>query len=264
MTGLSLECHGVSAGWAKALAASLPASVRLVEHGGELALIGGQGAWPDRLLGRMQAGQRRFILCDPGVGAAGQLDAVLSEAQRSAASIALCETHADNPAIAPFRAQLKGQYSAVTITGQGEAGIADLLLQQLRLARAAGFAPQAILHRTANTLQAVATLKASHGKEEVVLRLTAAVGRAGGAYHRLLAHGRVESACVQVWSEPAARPAHAFHIAEDSTMAQPTLYESAHRAILRAMAQAPADAGGAEALRQWHVDAKQALTMAQA
>jgi hypothetical protein len=253
MSILSVQSDGVSPAWAKALAASLPASVRLVETGGDVVLLSGQGDWPARLLAAMQGGQRRFILIDPQAGAAGQLGEVMA----TGADITLCEIHADNPAVTPFRAGLAGACSTVTITGQGEAPIADLVLQQLRLARATGFAPKAIVHAAADAGQALATLEATYGEASVLLRLNAVQSRAGSGHHRLLTHGRTESACLQVWSDPAARPANAFHIAGDSTTGQPTIYESAHRAVLRAFAPP-----GGEALREWDHDAHLAIIIA--
>jgi len=256
MTILSVQADGISASWTKALAASLPASVRLVDTGGDVVLLGGQGDWHARLLAAMQAGQKRFIVMDPQAGAAGQLGEVAAMAQAIGAQVTLCETHADNPAVAPFRAGLAGTYSTVTITGQGEAAIADLVLQQLRLARAAGFAPAAIVHAAADAGQAIATLEATFGDASVLLRLNAVQSRAGGAHHRLLAHGRTESACLQVWSDPPARPATAFHISGDCTTGQPTIYESAHRAVLRSLA-----APGGEELQQWDHDAGLAMAI---
>lgn len=262
MTGFAVEIDGFCPLRARSLAASRPASVRLVEQGGEVVLMGGRADWPERLLARIRAGQKRFVLSDPQACAAGQLADLIGEAEISHVQIRLCETHADNPAVAPFRSGLTGHFSAVTITGQGEEPIADMLMQQLRLARAAGFEPQSVVHGAAGAAQAIATLEATFGEDPVFLRLTVARSRAGGAWHRLLAHGRVDSAGLHVWSDPDARPATAFHLAGENTTGLPSIYESAHRAILRFAIAMPVTLPTGEALRQWDHDATMALAIA--
>lgn len=192
------------------------------------------------------------------------MDDTIAMADRIGARIALSETHADNPAVAPFRAGLDGIYTAATITGQGEAVMGDLVLQQLRLARAAGFAPDAVQHAAADTQRALATVRARHGEESALLRLTAVYSRAGKAHHRLMLHGRTESASLHLWSDPAARPANGFHISEDRTTEQPTIYESAHRAVLRSALALSDEASGGAILRQWDHDACLAMAIAAA
>ncbi|NOW45326.1 hypothetical protein FHW96_001481 [Novosphingobium sp. SG751A] len=262
MTSVKLECDGMAGVWERALAASLPASVQWAERDGDVVLIGRQDGWAARLRARMEAGQRRFIVIDPQVGAAGQLSDTIAMAERIGAHIVLCETHADNPAVAPFRVGLNGTYAAATITGQGEAPMGDLVLQQLRLARAAGFAPDAVLHAAADARRALATVQAHYGEDSALLRLTAVYSRAGEAHHRLMLHGRTESASLHLWSDPLARPGQAFHICEQQTTEQPTIYESAHRAALRRLSAASDPVPAGAVLRQWDHDACLAMVIA--
>lgn len=261
MTLLTLQNDGVDLSWAMALAASLPASLRLVDQGGDMVLVSGRGDWPARLLALIEAAHRRLIVIDPQACAIGQ--DTIARIESTGARIMLCETHADNPAVAQFRADATGDYAAATITGQGAAAIANLVLQQLRLARGAGFAPGMIVHAVGDEDCAVATVQADFGDGQVPLRLTAARTRTGG-HHRLLTHGRMASSGLQVWTDPASRPATAFHISADRTIEQPTIYESAHRASLR-LVLASSDAFlGNGGLQAWAHDASLAMTIASA
>jgi hypothetical protein len=179
--------------------------------------------------------------------------------QSTGAEVVICETHANNPAVAQFAADLSGDFVAATITGQGAAPLADMVLQQIRMARAAGLVSRSIVHAGAQGPMAIATLQATWGDVPLLLRLTAVCTQAGAAHHRLLAHGRVDSACLQVWSDPAPRPALASHITPASTTNQPTVYEGAHRATLRGLVAGDATPPGGQGLREWMEDAELAL-----
>jgi hypothetical protein len=72
MSVLSLQYEGVGSAWIKGLAASLPASVRLVDQGGDWLLVGGQGLGDVPVPG-VAIGARRVLLVDPQLSGMAQL-----------------------------------------------------------------------------------------------------------------------------------------------------------------------------------------------
>lgn len=256
MNRLNIAVDGLAPLRAAALAASLPASVRM--GGGDALLLDGADDWPERLSRAIAQGARRIILIDP-VPARG-LDGVIAQVEAADASVILCENHADNPAVAPFGAGLTGPFAAITITGQGMAPLADMILAQLRLVRALGIAVGDLFDAAGGVDHALATLQARHGGQDLLLRLNVAQSGAGLAHHRLMAHGVADSACIEIGSEAHARPATAFHITADAAEHQATIYEGALRAALR-RAVAGDWPGDALALRDWAGDADLALAI---
>ena len=257
MSRLDFSIDGFDPCRAAALAASLPASVRMVE--GDALLLDGAGDWPERLTQVMALGARRVILVDPAVVSVEE--ALIAQVEQAGVSVMLCETHADNPAVAPFSAKLAGPLSAVTITGQGMAPLADMILAQMRLARAVGIEVGDLCDATARGDHALAILQATYGGEGLLLRLNVARSAVGMAHHRLMAHGAAHGACIEIGSATHARPATAFQIGADEAVHQATIYESALRTTLRRAAAGdwPEDA---QALRAWALAAQLALAIA--
>jgi hypothetical protein len=261
MTQIALQIDSSSMAWAEALAASLPVSVKHAGEAGDLILVHDRPDWPERLLTAMDRGYRRFLLIDPVIPSESALDPVITQARNCRAGIVISETHADNPAVLPFGESLSGPFSVVTVTGIGTDELANLALQQLRLARRIGLDQFAVIHAVAATNSLVATLSAVFGGEDLLLRLSIARSDCEPGHHRLMAHGLSESACVEIASAPTAQPARAFRVTTDGALDLPTFYESAHRAALRAIA---GDFGAAAArgdLGEWKRDADLAVSL---
>jgi hypothetical protein len=72
------------------------------------------------------------------------------------------------------------------------------------------------------------------------------------------------SSGLQVWTNPASRPATAFHISADRTIKQPSIYEGAHRASLRLMLASSDAFPGNGGLQAWARDASLAMTIVSA
>jgi hypothetical protein len=239
------------------LAASLPVSVQAGE--GDVLLLKGAGDWPQALLAALQRGKRRILLVDPQPVTG--LAPVIAQVEAAGASILLCETYADHPAVAPFAAGLGlSSYTAVTLHGQGQEALAMLLLAQLRLARKLGVAAGALVDATVGRCQVLATLEAQLGCGDGLLRLSVVRSGAVAGHLRVMALGLVHSACIELDGSGRPRPASAWHLDADGLHQQPSLYESAQRSVLR-----KATAGGwsqdVQPLRDWAEDAALALSM---
>ncbi|RVU05714.1 hypothetical protein EOE18_06915 [Novosphingobium umbonatum] len=250
--------NGLSASFMASLVASLPVS--LAQGEGDVVLLQGAGDWPARLMTTLAQGAKRIILLDPAP--VPELGPVIEQVEAAGALLLLCETHSDNPAVAPFAAGLQPVFSTVTVEAQGEDDLASLLLAQIRVARGMGMTMGELLNATAGQDQALAMLAARLRGQEVLLRLGAVRCRAGLARLRWMAHGPTDSACLELDSSGKPRPVVAWHVNGDGMRNMPSLYENALRSILRkAVAGAwPADT---QALRDWASDAALALAIAQ-
>ncbi len=240
-------------GPARTLAASLPASVKLVETAGEIALVDGQGNWPEHVAGWIGKGVRRVLVLDPDIAGADTLAPVLALAAGQDAQVSISETHADNPATPQVRGWLDDRFGIHTITGHSCDPLAGLILQQLRIARATGLQGLAIDHAVVSADAAVAVLSGALDDTPISLRLTATRSAVPGAHHAWMAHAPDASASLTVFSGPAARPAQALHMTTEGGHCPPTIYEHAHRASLRAMLTGAG--GDAERVARWLDDA---------
>ncbi|MDF0544302.1 hypothetical protein PX699_18275 [Sphingobium sp. H39-3-25] len=262
MTLVNLHIDSNRNSWANALTSSLPVSVQQVtDDAGDFVLVDGEADWPERLSAWMKQGNRHFLVIDPVIPRLEALDEAIAIGRETSSYIAISETHADNPAVAPFRDVLSTPYSTVTVTGMGTAGVADLILQQLRLARRIGLGGYSIVHAFAAQDSAIATLDAVLNDTPALLRLTVTMSEAGHAHHRLMAQAPTESACLRVEGTDTARPAHAFRVTADAQFTLPTLYEHAHRAALRAIADTSVGLETRSDLADWKEDAVLSLAL---
>jgi hypothetical protein len=261
MTAIAIQIDSRNFGWASALAASLPVSLTRSDDPAGIILLDGASDWADRLAGRMKAGHRRFLVVDPAIPPEAALDRTIALAAETGADVMISETHGDNPAVESFRKLLAGPHSVVTITGIGMIGLAELVLQQLRLARRLGLESVGIVQVLASEGSLIATLDAWCGGAPLLLRLTLTQSSAIPACHRLTAHAPTETAFIELASEPDARPATAYRANLEGGLELPTIYESAHRAALKLLAgQGLAASRGV--LAGWKEDAMLATAIA--
>jgi len=253
-TPLKLALDSERPEWARALVASLPASLRLAPaEGADFGLVDAGAAWPLRAEAMVACGIKRVLVVEPTMADPDAVQRLSEVANERGAMIRFGEGFAGNPALTGFRSWLTEDIVLLTATGHGEADVASLLLQQLRLARAAIFSAERVEDAVITTGAAIVTLAGDLDGRPGILRMNVCRTEAVAAQHRLLAHGPVVTASLTVHDGWNAREAEAAFADSDGLQVRPSIYESAHRAALRALLDEQAQAG--EDLQLWAKDA---------
>jgi hypothetical protein len=222
--------------WAAALVASLPASLRLTQaQSADIGLVDGAGDWPLRAQALAAGGVRRILVIEPAMADPATVQQLAAFARERGVEVHLGEGFAGNPALAGFRDWLAGEFNLLTLCGHGDGDVAGLLLQQLRVARAIGFSSVKTENAVVMADAAVVTLAGELGGRPMTLRMNVSRTGAASAQHRLAAYGPGAAASLTLHDGWIARPAEAILFGSDGLRGQPSIYETGHRAALRAL-----------------------------
>jgi len=234
--------------------ASLPVSYGFGEGAGLVVLDGGTSGWADRVPVAVAGGAVAVIVIDPLLEDADRVRAAADSA--ADVPVLLSETWAGNPAVEAVATSWSEYLSAVAsvethvVDPAGGVSTANLVLRQLRVLRRLGL-PDVSLAAFTETPSAYLCLGSTTGGSQVL----ASGVRSSGSPETLevTVTGASGSVRLRLPVARTARPATARLIRDDGGTILPTIFETAHRATFRRLAEA-GGAGSVNELRAFADD----------
>jgi hypothetical protein len=224
--------------WARSLISSLPRTVhRANNSSGDIVLVDGVSPWADTLLSLVLDGRQRILLMDPCEDTPATILAIVDAATRKGAQIAISEIGADNPIVPMFRPWLDGGFATMTLQGWGIASPRAQILTHLRILRAIGVQALRLSDLRARPGAALAGVTGRLADESVLVRLAAVTTEATSPRFLLVAHSGQAAARLDILLGADAGASEATLTTRDTLVQLPTIYESAHRQVLRAFAR---------------------------
>ncbi|WP_340318080.1 hypothetical protein [Rhizorhabdus argentea] len=221
------------------LAASLPHSFRLgrqrADNAAAVWLAGGAGSWASRAAQRVRDEAGWTVVIDPGPDEPDHILALADQVGEAGARIALSEPFAGNPILPHFKEQLPPAIRVCNMHARTEGSLVHAVFAQLRLARILGFRDLAVRDVCAVPGGAMLTLSGEFDNAEMTLRALASTSDALSARLDVKARGADAAAELTLFGTGTARPAIAFVVDEKGRQQLPTIYETAHRSVLRGL-----------------------------
>jgi len=223
---------------ARGLIASLARSFRIAEHDrADITIVDGSTGWATRALAAIDAGAARLFIMEPVLDDIQALRNLTDRIDRTKTQVVVSEGYADNPALSGFRQSLTHDFRVVVLRGWGEYTLRTLVLMQVRILRAIGVHAVELVDVLAGTDAALVTAQGQLIHDKTVLRLGATRTSGVPAQQILVAHAGDASARIDLFEGVTARPAQANLVTVAGRHSLPTVYESAHRARLRQLAE---------------------------
>ena len=221
---------------ARGLLASLPLSWTRAADPDEAdaVAIAGDTGWAAHAASLIHGGVRRVVVTDPRQDDPAAVRALAHLVASERAVVLLSEPYAGNPGLTDLPARL-ADHQTVAIEALGPRSAADLLFDQLRLARALGIADLALDYLAIDDRSASAVLRGRQAADPVHLRLLAASTRAGVPQLIVRAYGMASILTATVFDATTSRPTTISGSTADAGSVEPTRYENAHRATWRAL-----------------------------
>lgn len=245
MTAMGISGIGKALAQARALSATLTKNYLFQEQSekAELVLIDGSGDWPAEATAALQHSPTWLVLLNPELREIAAIKGLQEALKSSETQLVFSETAPNNPALPAWHESMPTDVVALTLQTMGSTSAQQLLFQQLRIVRALGFTVDRVTDRLANDSAAIVTAIARRGETETLLRLSALTTAQNDNRHQVDAYSAegIASICLPQVSD--ARPAHASIMDASGERIQPTIYEHAHRATLRAIANGEAASG---------------------
>jgi hypothetical protein len=234
---LTLSAAQELAGLLDELVPTLPLSYRpardVSDDPGDVHLAFGEGDWTEAVAIAAEAGATCVMVVNPAPCPPERIVALIDRVQASSTRIFLSEAFASDPAVALLRARLTEKATVCNLAAAYMMGIERALFDQMRLARALAMPIGAIVDSIETRSSALVTGRTADG---TLIRLTVLpMVTDWEPRHRFRAYGANWAARLDLHGDHNARPAEASIIDANGMTLVPTIYETAHRAILRAI-----------------------------
>lgn len=248
-------------GWGRALVASLPRSLRTSESAdADLTLIDGRDDWPSLAIGRLKHGCRKILVIDPAPDEGDAITRLADAVEESGANLILSERFASDPALPGFRDWLGPAYGTITLESISGDCPAMTVFAQLRLLCACGFNVTELGLVTGGPAVSLIEADIQHGERQMHIRLFAAQSEASPTRHLVSAYAHTSTARLELVRGGDAHPARACLFSSDGELTLPSINESAHRHLLRALLEGEF-ADSASTLRAFADDAALASSL---
>jgi hypothetical protein len=237
---LSVGGSPALAGLLTSLAATLPRSVRLIEEpggpGAAVQLLDGRQPWARQALECMKNGAQWTIVVDPGEEEPDRVHALADIIEEGGPVLAFSDPFTDNPALPHFREQLSKAVNSCNMQAWTTGGLREAVLVQLRLARAFDIHDLAVRDVCLVPRSCLLTLPGKRHDTAFSLRTLITSSTAMSPRHILRFHGSEAMASLTLFGAETARPAEAMIVNAHGELRLPTIYETAHRSVLRGLA----------------------------
>jgi len=218
--------------FAQELVASLPLSFMLADSATDVALVGGAPGWVEKALQRTGSGAV-VIVHDPAPVASSSIDALIGDARDR---LRMAETFAGNPALAQLVQRCDDLLSAVRTIRMYALGtdVRTSLLEQIRVLTAIGWQSFEVIDAQIAPSGGLITGRCTRHGGSVLARLQVSVST-NARHHSLRAYSADAALKVDLPDAVTARPARVEAVTTEGALILPTIYETAHRATLRAV-----------------------------
>jgi len=252
-------------GMAANLAATFPISYRLSsdeEPQADIMLLSGEADWTEAAARRSALPHGWTIIVDPVAQDAEAIEDLAARLEQSRSLVLLSETFAGNPILQPVKEALRFPIHNYTIQSRTSGSLTQSLFEQLRIARATGLGSVEVTDVAVARGAVLLTFAGLFNGDKVELRTSVKVTSATPAQHVLDIFGPHDALKLTLFGAETARPAEAKITSADGQKLLPTIYETSHRALLRALPQSAA--GTSDALRDLAADVRliQSLSLA--
>lgn len=253
-TPLIVSAQGEMDAQTRALSATLPRSLQYDEGARlpDILVLDGAGHWAANASAAIDAGIRRMMVIDPLPCAPDVLARLDEQLQSTGSVVALSETFADNPAVAPFNEALGDAASVFTFSGVAPEGTARMIFAQFRLARALGIAAIDMIDAQSRDHSVILTATGMRAGTMVTIRASFAPTMAVAPRLTVKAYAPDSLAGMTLFSGAIARPAETSISSPAREIGLPTIYETAHRHNLRRLLDP--DTRDARPLADFNVD----------
>jgi hypothetical protein len=232
-TRYTLTADADQSSFAQQLAASLPLSFTLANGPSDVALVGGEPGWVERALQRIAAGGI-VIVRDPSPVASSSVDVLVGEAGDQ---MVLAETFAGNPALSQLVERcddLLSTASTIRMHALG-ADVGTGLLEQIRVLGALGWHSIELIDAQIAPSVGLVTGRCTRRGRTALARLQVSV-TSSPRWLCLRAYSADGALKVDLPDAITARPARVEAVTPEGALILPTIYETAHRATMRAIA----------------------------
>jgi hypothetical protein len=219
------------------LVPTLPLSYRPVPDvlgdRGDVHLAFGEGDWTEAVVAAAEAGAGCVMVVNPAPCPPEQIDALIDRVEPASTRIILSEAFASDPAVALLRARLPERATICNLAASYTMDIERALFDQMRLARALAMPVSTIVDSVDTRSSALMTCRTA---DNMPIRLSISPMVTDQEHrHRFCAYGADWAARLDLHGDQNARPAAASIIDATGMTLIPTVYETAHRSMLRAI-----------------------------
>jgi hypothetical protein len=199
----------------------------------DVHLAFGNGDWTEAVAAAAEAGTSCVMVVNPAPCAPERIYALIDRVEASSTKVFLSEAFASDPAVAHLRARLTEKATVCNLAAADTMDIERALFDQMRLARALGMPIAAIVDRIETQSSALLTCRAA---DDTPIRLAVSPMIVDQEpRHRFRAYGANWAARLDLHGDHNARPAEASIVDANGMTLVPTVYETAHRMVLRAI-----------------------------
>jgi len=220
------------------LAATLPLSYRPAASQDEgrsaVEFFAGDQPWATRVA-ESSSDKSWIVVVDPGLDDADAISSLADKVEAGSARIAFSESYAGDPAVELLRGQIAFAVTSCKMHGVTSGSLAGAIFTQVRLARAIGLRSLAAKDVCAVDGGALVTFSARFGEGDVQFGALATISSAAAPRHVVKAYGAGDIASLTLFGSDTARPGEAAIIDATGERQLPTIYETAHRALLRGL-----------------------------
>ncbi|SER28710.1 hypothetical protein [Sphingobium sp. YR768] len=200
---------------------------------GDVHLAFGEGDWTEAVVAAAEAGACCVMVVNPAPCPPEQIDALIDQVEPASTRIFLSEAFACDPAVALLRARLPERATICDFAASCTMDIERAVFDQMRLARALAMPISTIVDSVETRSSALLTCRTP---DNTPIRLTVSPMVTDRQHrHRFRAFGADWAARLDLYGDQNARPAVASIIDAQGMTRIPTVYETAHRSMLRAI-----------------------------
>jgi hypothetical protein len=236
---LTIGCVPELAGLLRSLTATLPRSFHVVEGvespSADVQLLDGRTPWARLARDCADSGAEWTIIVDPDEEEPDRILALADFMEEAGPAMTFSEPFTDNPTLPHFLTQLPEAISSCNMQAWTTGSIRKAALVQLRLARALGIRELALLDVCSTPHSNLLTFRGKRNDAAVSLRTLITASAAMSSRHIVRTYAADVMARLTLFDAETARPAEAAIVNEGGEVRLPTIYETAHRSVLRGL-----------------------------